>query len=451
MAQIQLQPSLSTQPDPFAREETPTSSPDAASTLRSITKKDQITVLLTAFLSVFQTIGPNLSYGVFQNYYTTSTLLPASEVSNKALIALVGTLGAGLTWGGSIYVNPLMARCRNPSRIAVPGALLMSAGFLLAGWSTRIWQLLLTQGLLYGVGSSMLYFPLISVAPEYFDRRRGSAMGLVLSAAGLGGLVYSLAIRVLLDRLGARWTLRIMSLENLMVGLPIAVAALPGRSVERRPTLVNWRIAKKPAFILQALAAMLQASGNFVPMTFTPEFSIALGYTAAFGAVLLSINNGVNAVSRILTGVLADAFGRQNVLILSVVGSAISVLVLWLGAAMEGVKGLWVAFVVLYGVLAGGYMALFPVMISEVFGIQAYASVNGFVYFVRGCGAAFGSPVGGAILGESRGSETAIGSGVSSYQKLIWYDGALLMGSSLCVVGVRGFDALEKRKWKWKA
>ena len=316
----------------------------------------------------------------------------------------------------------------------------------------------------------MLYFPLISVAPEYFDRRRGSAMGLVLSAAGLGGLVYSLAIRVLLDRLGARWTLRIMSLENLMVGLPIAVAALPGRSVERRPTLVNWRIAKKPAFILQALAAMLQASGNFVPMTFTPEFSIALGYTAAFGAVLLSINNGVNAVSRILTGVLADAFGRQNVLILSVVGSAISVLVLWLGAAMEGVKGLWVAFVVLYGVLAGGkypsvhhimfvlmcldqlgYMALFPVMISEVFGIQAYASVNGFVYFVRGCGAAFGSPVGGAILGESRGSETAIGSGVSSYQKLIWYDGALLMGSSLCVVGVRGFDALEKRKWKWKA
>ena len=231
---------------------------------------------------------------------------------------------------------------------------MMSAGFLLAGWSKHAWHLLLTQGLLYGVGSSMLYFPLISVAPEYFDARRGSAMGVILSAAGLGGLVYSLVLRILLDRVGARWTLRIMSLENLVIALPAAMAALPSRSTISRPTFVNWRIARKPAFVLQALAALLQAAGNFVPMTFTPEFSIALGYTAAFGAVLLSMNNGVNAVSRVLTGALADAFGRQNILILSVIGSAVSVLALWLGAALNQAKGLWVAFVVLYGILAGG-------------------------------------------------------------------------------------------------
>ena len=242
----------------------------------------------------------------------------------------------------------------HPKQIAVPGCLLMSTGFLLAGWSTHTWHLLLTQGLLYGVGSSMLYFPLISVAPEYFDRRRGAAMGVILSAAGIGGLGYSLILPTLLDRVGARWTLRIMSLENFIIGLPVALAALPSRGSENRPTFVNWRIARKPAFVLQALAAMLQAAGNFVPMTFTPEFSVALGYTAAFGAVLLSINNGVNAVSRILTGFLADAFGRQNILILSVVGSAVSVLALWLGATIYGAKGLWVAFVVLYGILAGG-------------------------------------------------------------------------------------------------
>ena len=179
-------------------------------------------------------------------------------------------------------------------------------------------------------------------------------MGLVLSAAGLASLVYSLVIPILLDRVGVRWCLRFMALENLAVSLPIAIAALPTRNATRRPTLVNIRIAKKPAFILQALAALLQAAGNFVPMTFTPEFSIALGYTATFGAVLLSINNGVNAISRILTGVLADAFGRQNILILSVVGSSLSVLVLWMGAAVHDAKSLWVAFVVLYGVLAGG-------------------------------------------------------------------------------------------------
>ncbi|KAM0806104.1 monocarboxylate transporter [Usnea florida] len=413
-------------------------------------------VRICAFFAVFQTIGPNLSYGVFQTFYTASdqSILYPQEGSNKALIAFIGTLAAGLTWGGSIYVNPLMSRFPNPKHLAVPGCLLMSTAFLLASFSTKTYHLLLTQGLLYGIGSSLLYFPLISIAPEYFDRRRGTAMGLILSAAGLGGVAFSLTIRALLDRVGARWTLRALSLENFLVSLSTALTALPSRSANTpRPTLVNWTIARKPAFILQTLAALLQASGNFVPMTFTPEFSVAVGYTAAFGAVLLAVNNGVNAVSRVLTGVLADAWGRQNVLILSVVGSALSVLVLWMGAAHDDremstgtsgdKQGLWVAFVVLYGMLAGGYMALFPVTISEVFGIQAYASVNGFVYFVRGCGAAFGAPVGGQILGE--------GVGAGSYRRLIWYDGALLLGCSVCVLGVRGFDAVEKRRWRWKA
>lgn len=96
-------------------------------------------------------------------------------------------------------------------------------------------------------------------------------------------------------------------------------------------------------------------------------------------------------------------------------------------------------------------MSLFPVTVSEIFGIQAYASVNSFLYFVRGCGAAFGSPVGGQILGGSRGLTIAEEGVLSDYNKLIWYDAALLIGSSLCVLGVRGFDALEKRQWKWKA
>jgi hypothetical protein len=99
-----------------------------------------------------------------------------------------------------------------------------------------------------------------------------------------------------------------------------------------------------------------------------------------------------------------------------------------------------------------GYNALFPTTITEVFGIQAYASVNGFLYFIRGLGALFGSPVGGAILGDSRTMSFHDTSKMfRDYQKLVWYDGALLLGSSICVIGVRGFDAVNKRQWKWKA
>ena len=63
----------------------------------------------------------------------------------------------------------------------------------------------------------------------------------------------------------------------------------------------------------------------------------------------------------------------------------------------------------------------------------------------------FGSPVGGQILGESRSLGSDAGGVLDSYQKLVWYDGALLLGSALCVMGVRGFDAIEKGKWRWRA
>jgi hypothetical protein len=80
--------------------------------------------------------------------------------------------------------------------------------------------------------------------------------------------------------------------------------------------------------------------------------------------------------------------------------------------------------------------------VVEVFGLQAYASVNGFMYFMRGMGTIFGSPVGGKILGESR---------LSNYRNVVLFDGALLGGAALCVVAVRCWDAVDKRAWKWKA
>ncbi|KZF19992.1 major facilitator superfamily protein [Xylona heveae TC161] len=421
--------------------------------LLPITRKRQIIVLFSSFMTAFQTIGINQSYGVFQGYYIASNggpdaVITAKQAQNKALVAFVGTLGAGLTWAGSIFVNPLMARSKDLRQITLTGAALMSLGYGLAGSCSQIWQLILCQGFLYGIGSSMLYFPILSVAPEYFDSRRGAAMGFILSGAGVGGLVMAPVIRVLLDHIGIRWTLRALCFINLAIALPIGLSASPSRSSRQRPSLVNISLAKKPAFTLQALAALLQASGNFVPLNFLPEFSTALGYTAGFGAALLALSNGVNTASRIAMGFTADKAGRQNTLVLSVLGSAVSVFAFWM-SSLDGSKALWITFVVAYGILAGGYNALFPTTITEVFGIQAYASVNGFIYFVRGLGAFFGTPVGGIIMG-SHGSNSSVIT-LKDYRKLIWYDGALLLGSSLCVMAVRGFDAYEKKHWRWKA
>lgn len=106
-------------------------------------------------------------------------------------------------------------------------------------------------------------------------------MGFILSGAGVGGLVYAPAARAMLAKLGAAWTLRIFGLVNFAIAIPIVLSTPQSRSLSKRPTLVDVRLAKRLTFILQALAAMAQAAGNLVPLTFLPEFSTRLGYTAA--------------------------------------------------------------------------------------------------------------------------------------------------------------------------
>lgn len=207
----------------------------------------------------------------------------------------------------------------------------------------------------------MFYFPILSAAPEYFTTRRGSAMGFILSGAGIGGLIFSPLIRTLLASIGAPWTLRVLALLILTTTVPVALTSAPSRFIGRRPTHVDLKLALKPAFLFSAVAAFLQAGGNGLPATFLPEYSVALGYSASAGASLLAVSNAVNSVSRVVTGYVGDRCGRQNTLIATVVLCVVSVLGLWMESAQDGgSRVLWVLFVVFYGVAGGGYNALFP-------------------------------------------------------------------------------------------
>lgn len=76
------------------------------------------------------------------------------------------------------------------------------------------------------------------------------------------------------------------------------------------------------------------------------------------GAALLAINNAVNSASRVGMGFVADIAGRQNTLVLSVLGSAITVVAFWLSSAHADDMALWVTFVVTYGIFAGGKHAM---------------------------------------------------------------------------------------------
>jgi len=169
--------------------------------------------------------------------------------------------------------------------------------------------------------------------------------------------------------------------------------------------------------------------------------------TASDGARLLATSNAVNAVSRILTGYAGDKLGRQNTLVITLLLAAGSVFAFWLSNVLTSdpvSSKLWPVFITFYSFSAGGYYALFPALIAEVFGLRQYAAVNAFVLFVRGLGTMFGSPMGGQLVESSREE------GTRAYASVAYWDGALLVGAVVCCVDVRWADAKGKG-WKWIA
>lgn len=122
----------------------------------------------------------------------------------------------------------------------------------------QLWHLYLTQALLYGIGAALLYFPIMSFAPQFFDRHRGFALGFILSGNGFGGLVLAPVIHSLIHRFGIQWTLRILGIWSLVAMIPVAcvVKQPPGFEARRRggpaSSRLDMALVKRGVFSAQA-------------------------------------------------------------------------------------------------------------------------------------------------------------------------------------------------------
>ena len=109
---------------------------------------------------------------------------------------------------GARYVS-VWTKSYSPRTIISIGAVLFALANVLASFSQALWQFMLTQGLLLGCRTCLAYIPAVTVAPGRFRKRRGFAMGIILSGTGIGGALSAPVLRVLNANIGFRNTLRL--------------------------------------------------------------------------------------------------------------------------------------------------------------------------------------------------------------------------------------------------
>jgi MFS family permease len=423
-----------------------------------------IMIVIASFLLTFTGCGLNFAFGVYQELYETSAGPFQGKVS-PAKIDLIGTLAVSLMTIGAPFASA-WTRIYSPRAVTFFGAILFAIANILSSFSTKLWHFILTQGFLLGCGTCLSYIPAVTVAPGWFNQRRGLAMGIILSGTGVGGVVWAPLLRYLNTAIGFRNTMRatgilaftLISLSSLILKWESSADLQRRQENETRTArqrrfnipLVNWNIVRSRTFAAQAIGAILQAAAYYTPIYFFSSYARTLGYSDIAGANFIALSNASSACGKVFLGFLADRYGRLNALVLCTVVSAMSTVGLWLPSSVlqnqNLSRGLFLAFSSIYGITAGAYVSLFPTALAEQFGVQNFASINGLLYMLRGIGTLIGTPVAGSLIHGNSGPSSHL---ASSFEKTSLMVGCLLFGASLAVSWAR-IEAGARAHWPWK-
>ena len=74
----------------------------------------------------------------------------------------------------------ILQRWPNLRRVScVVGVFMVSISLIISSFANNVWELILTQGALYAIGGSFLYYPMLLFLDEWFVRRKGIAGGIM--------------------------------------------------------------------------------------------------------------------------------------------------------------------------------------------------------------------------------------------------------------------------------
>lgn len=179
--------------------------------------------------------GFPLSFGVFQVYYSTHEPF-SHESSQSSGIAAPGTTATGVAYFASPFFGIAMQRYPHTRRPAMClGLVAMVAGLIGASFCNTVTGLIATQGVLYGIGCILLYFPAQLFLDEWFVKRKALAYGISWSGTGTAGVIAPFVMQWLLDSYGSRsalraWAVVLVSIVLLELRLARAANVSPGHS-----------------------------------------------------------------------------------------------------------------------------------------------------------------------------------------------------------------------------
>ena len=296
------------------------------------------------------------------------------------------------------------------------GSLLLGAALVFCSWIQSPWQLYLFFSVIAAVGvASTGQVPNTTIVQNWFEEKRGLAMGIISSGVGIGIFVCVPSVQHLIDKVGWRMTYRLMALVIPLSIMTMAILFLrkrprtppsteagketshtpAGNSRGRdgewnpHPWTLRGAIRTKPFRIL-GLCFLFTGFITQSVLTHHVAFFVDQGLRALSASYIAGLVGLVSIVGKIFWGTLSDKSGREMAFTL-VAACAICGALLLIAFTRFPSMMIPYLYALFFGMGYAGLAALVPIMTADFFAGSAYGAIFGTLYMLNGVGGAFGA------------------------------------------------------------
>lgn len=364
-------------------------------------------ILVIAASGIAFTNAANLySFGLF--------LKPLAEEFNTGRAVISGARSLGGLLGGvlGIGIGNLTDKYGPRILLTVSGTL-TGTGLLLLSQTNSVWQIYILYGIVISIGTACYGVPMYSTIPRWFTRRRETALGIVESCLGVGGVVLVPLSQWLIVNHGWRTASLAIGLLILTIFIPLAqflkhspqrIGLKPYGESEspdrKRPpasagssVTFTQAIKTDKFWLLAAILFCFHYSLAAVETHIVP-YATDIGISSAMSATILSLVAAGGIGGKLSIGLISDKMETRFVLGIYLAMLGLSLIGLLFARQILALY----AFAILFGIGYGGALTYLPGLTSHLFGLQQLSMIYASALLFGTVGRATGPVMSGRLF-----------------------------------------------------
>lgn len=389
-------------------------------------------VSLLAGTAITSILGASYAYSAYRS--ALESLWNSSLIASLPFSVFIAVFAFSSILGGKIY------NVRGIKTSVALSVSLLSIGLLLSSLVEHVVNplyLIVTYGVLTGLGNGFGYVPVVALARRWFPDKAGLSTGIVILGYGGSALVFAPLKATVLDLHGISAVFLVVGVLSAVVGA-IAYYFINDPPVELTKHLSSRRVRTmtvarrewQPSAVIRTrdfwilwISFMLVSASGLMLIGHLKSFAISKGLDMIQATLAISIFSVFNAFGRPPAGWISDKlgkFGRPITMSLFFLFQT----VLFITLALFNMEAhVLLVMIALAGFFYGSALALYPALTGDLFGIKHLSTNYSLVFTGWGIAGLIAPSLGGYLVDITGGYEIP----------LIAFSIFSLVGSLMCL------------------